>query len=97
MTTYGGFDKEFDPAQFEDLDLSYRARAAGYCVIYVPEAEAFHYENVTTDGSPDINFVYLTIKHGLLFKKRWEHLFAHENGPPDSEAAWKCLERPRIR
>ena len=35
----GGFDEAFNPVQFEDLDLSYRARAAGYRVIYYPAVE----------------------------------------------------------
>lgn len=92
----GGFDEAFNPVQYEDLDLCYRARAAGWRVLYYPEVEAFHYENVTTDGSPDLNFRYLTIKHGMLFKQRWQHLFAHEGGPDDRETMWRPLERPRI-
>jgi len=92
----GGFDEAFNPVQFEDLDLSYRARAAGYRVIYYPSVEAFRYENVTTDGSPDLNFRYLTIRHGLIFKERWRHMFEHEGGPDDAEAVWRPIERPRI-
>ncbi|MBI3944359.1 MAG: glycosyltransferase family 2 protein [Armatimonadetes bacterium] len=92
----GGFDEAFNPVQYEDLDLCYRARAAGYRVRYFPGVEALHYENVTTDGSPDLNFRYLTIKHGLLFKERWRHMFAHEGGPDDREAHWKTIDRPRL-
>lgn len=92
----GGFDEAFNPVQYEDLDLCYRARQAGYRVIYYPAVEAFHYENVTTDGSPDLNFKYLTIKHGMLFKQRWHHMFSVENGPEDAAAVWKPIERPRL-
>ena len=65
-------------------------------MIYYPSVEAFHYENVTTDGSPDLNFRYLTIRHGLIFKERWRHMFEHEGGPDDAEAVWRPIERPRI-
>jgi GT2 family glycosyltransferase len=92
----GGFDEAFNPVQFEDLDLSYRAREAGYRVVYYPKVEAFHYENVTTDGSPDVNFKYVTIKNGMLFKRRWQHMFSVEGGPEESEAVWKPIHRPRL-
>jgi GT2 family glycosyltransferase len=92
----GTFDEAFNPVQYEDLDLSYRAREAGYRVIYYPKVEALHYENVTTDGSPDVNFRYVTIKNGMLFKRRWRHMFSVEGGPEESEAVWKPIERPRI-
>jgi hypothetical protein len=49
-----------------------------------------------TDGTPDLNFKYITIKIGMLFKKRWRHMFSREGGPDDQEAAWKQIERPRI-
>ena len=92
----GGFDEIFNPVQFEDLDLLYRMRARGYRVLYEPAAEMYHFENVTTDNSPQINFKYQTIKNGLEFKKRWRHLFTAENGPADDTLRWAELPRTRI-
>ncbi len=84
----GELDEIFNPAQFEDFDYCYRAREAGWEVFYQPAAEMYHFENVTTAGSQDFNFKYITIKHGKLFKDRWQHMFATENGPPDADCKW---------
>lgn len=92
----GMLDEEFNPVQFEDLDFCYRARAAGYKIAYTPKVEMFHFEHVTTSGSTDINFTYVTIKNGLLFKKRWQHVFRHDGGPPDEVLRWKHLPKKTI-
>lgn len=44
----GYFDEGFYPAYFEEVDLCYRARRAGFKVLYVPSAVAIHHESVTT-------------------------------------------------
>ena len=96
--TLGGLDEVFNPAQFEDFDLCYRARENGWKVLYQPDAEMYHFENVTTDGSVDVKFKYVTIRNGLEFKRRWAHMFEHENGPPDEACQWADLEtRPLER
>jgi GT2 family glycosyltransferase len=92
----GAFDEVFNPVQFEDLDLMYRMRAQGYRVVYEPAVEMYHFENVTTDGSTQINFKYQTVKNGMEFKRRWRQLFTTENGPADDELRWVELPRRRI-
>lgn len=87
----GGLDEVFNPAQYEDFDFCYRAREAGWEVWYEPAAEMYHYENTTTAGSPDLNFRYITIRNGLEFKRRWQHRFRAEGGPPDEECHWREL------
>ena len=88
----GGLDEVFNPAQFEDFDFCYRAREAGRTVLYDPVAEMYHYESVTTDNSPDVNYRYITIRNGMEFKRRWRHMFADEDGPPDEECRWRELQ-----
>ena len=85
-------DEVFNPAQFEDFDFCYRAREAGWQVLYDPSAEMYHYESVTTDDSPDVNYKYVTIRNGMEFKKRWRHVFTEEDGPPDDECTWAKME-----
>ncbi len=87
----GGLDEVFNPAQYEDFDLCYRAREAGWEVWYEPAAEMYHFENTTTAGSPDLNFRYITIRNGLEFKRRWQHRFREEGGPPDEACRWRNL------
>ena len=56
-----------------------------------------HYENVTTDGSGDLSFKHLTIRHGMIFKEKWRHMFSVEDGPPDAECRWDDIEVPRLQ
>lgn len=41
-------DEKFFPIDYEDPDMSYRARAAGYRVVLVPQAVATHHESSTS-------------------------------------------------
>ncbi|MCX7591544.1 MAG: glycosyltransferase family 2 protein [Kiritimatiellae bacterium] len=87
----GGFDEAFNPVEYEDIDLCYRVRSRGYRILYVPSVEMYHFESVTTAGTPSLPNTYLIVKHGLLFKQRWRHMFETENGPPDAETRWKHI------
>ena len=42
-----GLDEEYYPAYFEETDMCYRARAAGYRITYVPSAVLIHHESVS--------------------------------------------------
>lgn len=46
----GGFDPSYHPAYFEDVDLAWRARAAGYRVIVDPGVQIVH---LAGQGTPD--------------------------------------------
>ena len=52
----GGFDVRYAPAYYEDTDLAFAVRAAGYQVIYQPRAEVVHFEGKTagTDASSGV-------------------------------------------
>jgi len=80
--------------EYEDTDYCYRIKERGYKLLYVPEVELYHFENVTTEGSPRLNNTYLIVKHGMLFKKKWRHVFSKENGPPAKSMVWK--EVPQV-
>jgi GT2 family glycosyltransferase len=89
----GGFDEAFNPVQFEDVDLCYRARSKGHKVLYEPSVTMLHDESATTAGTSEFNNPYLVVKHGLLFKERWRHMFEKESGPADREITWKPIGR----
>ncbi|MGC9239954.1 MAG: glycosyltransferase, partial [Acidithiobacillus sp.] len=40
----GRFDERYVPAYYEDTDLAFRVREAGYAVYYQPESRVVHYE-----------------------------------------------------
>jgi len=91
---HGGFDEEFNPVQFEDFDLCYRLREADWEAWYEPEAEMYHHESVTTQGSPSIRNAAVVVRNGLRFQRRWRHRFEQEEGPEESECRWRRIDAP---
>lgn len=91
----GGFDEIYNPVEFEDIDLCYKIRQASHAVWYVHDAEMYHFENVTTEGTPSLPNTYLIVKHGMIFKRRWRNMFENENGPDDAECQWNKSIHPR--
>jgi GT2 family glycosyltransferase len=49
----GGFDPCYVPAYYEDTDLAFKVRRAGYKVLYQPLSEVIHYEGAT--GGTDLS------------------------------------------
>ncbi|MBK6509216.1 MAG: glycosyltransferase family 2 protein [Haliea sp.] len=62
-----GFDQRYAPAYYEDTDLCFKVRAAGYKVLYQPKSRIYHYEGVSngTDLSSGIK------KHQLINKEKF--------------------------
>lgn len=48
-----GFDRDFSPAYYEDIDYCFRVRAAGRRVVYEPRATIFHYEFASSGSRSD--------------------------------------------
>ncbi|PYS43907.1 MAG: glycosyl transferase family 2 [Acidobacteria bacterium] len=67
----GGFDPRYAPAYYEDTDLAFKVRQAGYKVLYQPLSEVIHYEGTT--GGTDVSTG--TKKHQDInrstFAERW--------------------------
>ena len=93
----GPLDTAYDPVQFEDIDYCYAARERGWQALYVPAAEMYHFESVTTSGSPAINNPYQIARNGLLFQRRWRDMFAAENGPRDEDWRWADIPTVKLR
>jgi GT2 family glycosyltransferase len=89
---HGGFDPCFNPVQFEDFDLCYRLREQGWKAVYTPEVAMYHFESITTQGSPSIHNASVVVRNGLIFQRRWRHLFSKENGPDEAACRWRRLD-----
>jgi len=48
-----GFDSRYAPGYYEDTDLAFKVRRAGYKVLYQPLSEVIHYEGAT--GGTDLS------------------------------------------
>jgi GT2 family glycosyltransferase len=81
----------YHPVQFEDTDYCYRIREKGYRCVYHPGVQVYHFENVTTGGTKKLNYTYLTVKNGKVFKDRWAHMYSKEDGPDERSMVWKDI------
>jgi len=75
---FGGFDRKYQPAYYEDADYCFRLRQSGYEVYYQPASAVVHREGGTsgTDLSRGIK------RHQLInrgrFVDRWQHMLHHQ-------------------
>jgi hypothetical protein len=62
-------------------------------VLYLASVEMYHFENVTTGMTAEINSPYLIIKNGMKFKNRWRFMYSKEGGTADSEMVWRDVAK----
>jgi len=84
----GPLDELFSPVQFEDIDYCYRARAAGWELLYYPSVEMYHFEGMTTMRSPGIEYNRITARNAVRFKRKWREVIEREGGLDDREVRW---------
>jgi GT2 family glycosyltransferase len=51
LDSIGGFDGRYSPAYYEDTDLAFAAREAGFKVLYDPRSTVIHHEYSTSGGT----------------------------------------------
>lgn len=66
LEALGGFDEDFFPAYFEEVDLCTRARRLGWRVLYWPHAVLYHHESVSL-GVESERFLRLYHRMRLLY------------------------------
>jgi O-antigen biosynthesis protein len=66
----GGFDEAL-PRNFNDVDLSFRMRAAGYRIVWTPHASWYHFESATRDPATG------AVERDLLLS-RWRQQIEHD-------------------
>lgn len=74
----GHFDERYTPAYFEDSDLAFKVREAGYRVVYQPRSELIHFERTSMSD----NAFTLCAKNRIHFVEKWRDALASESYPP---------------
>ncbi len=88
----GGFDSRYIPAYYEDTDLAFEVRNAGYRVLYQPFSQLIHYEGMTSGTDIDSGIKSYQGLNRLKFKEKWvDELTAH--GKPGGSV---FLQRDRV-
>lgn len=89
----GLLDAGFHPAYYEEVDFCFRARAAGYRVVYEPRAVATHYEYAAL-GEESYHYLRYFHRHRLRFvlKHRGPQYFVDRLVP--AEMTWLAQNLP---
>lgn len=90
----GGFDTRFMPIYWEDTDLCFAAREAGYRVLYVPQSEIVHHEGVTSGTDVKTGIKRHQELNKPKFLQKWSQAMARQPAPPaDLKAARRVCDR----
>ena len=73
----GLFDELYAPAYFEDTDLAFKIRDAGYKVMYQPAANAIHFEGTTAGSDLSSGFKRFQNVNRSKFYNRWKSVLEH--------------------
>jgi len=75
----GGFGQAFAPGYYEDADLAFRVREAGFEVWYHPHSVVVHCEGVSagTDASAHTGMKRFQSLHQVTFKQLWAQQLQH--------------------
>lgn len=103
----GGFDADSFFMYCDDVDFSWMVREAGYQIIYVPSAIAFHAKRLSSTGKwqPTSAEVYYSAEAALFMYQKWSeperlkkvlsNFLDMPQTAPEHKAANKFLERKR--
>ena len=71
----GGFTDAYAPAYYEDTDLAFKLRAAGYRTLYCPQAKVVHYEGRSNGTSLEEGIKQYQVVNATRFKDTWRDAF----------------------
>lgn len=84
----GGLSAELEPMYFEDTDLAFKVRDAGYATWFVPSSIVYHFEGATSGTDVTTGFKKYQEINRPKFKRRWASAFTSfgaEGVNPDLE------------
>ena len=79
-----GFDPLFSPAYYEDTDLAFRVRQAGYKVIYTPFSKIIHFEGISSGTDLNTGIKRYQLVNQPKFLNRWHDELITFPKPPQS-------------
>ena len=89
----GGFDELYAPAYYEDTDLAFRVRRAGYEVVYQPACRVVHYEGLTHGKAKSQKPSDYPNANRQKFLERWSAVLSEH--PPPETRTWRAADRRR--
>jgi GT2 family glycosyltransferase len=86
--TVGGLSSYLEPMYFEDTDLAFKVREAGYSTWFVPSSVIYHYEGMTSGTDTSKGFKRYQEINRPKFKRKWAKAFSNfsnDGHQPDLE------------
>jgi len=77
----GRFDERYRPAYYEDTDLAFRVREAGFRVLYQPECLVVHHEGATSGTDLNTGTKRYQVINRRKFRERWSSVLASHPAP----------------
>ncbi|ERT05249.1 glycosyl transferase 2 family protein, partial [Lyngbya aestuarii BL J] len=68
----GGFDVRYKPAYYEDTDLAFEVRKAGYKVLYQPLAKIVHFEGISSGKDVTKGVKKYQVVNHQKFIEKWQ-------------------------
>lgn len=82
----GGFDTRYRPAYYEDVDLAFKVRQKGLCVLYQPKSVVIHYEGISSGTNTSEGVKKYQLDNQIKFAAHWSRaLEAHDSNGVDPE------------
>ncbi|WP_233140316.1 glycosyltransferase [Acetobacter sp. DsW_063] len=80
--TLGGFDETFAPAYYEDTDLAFRVRQAGYRVIFEPKSRVIHHEGLSHGTDETTGVKAYQARNREIMLTRWKDTLEADHFSP---------------
>ena len=102
----GVLDEAFRPTEWDEADLAFRIRAAGWKVAACgyERLGAYLHLGSTTIGTPSAAYIERVLRNGRLFHERWDDAIAREHGRrrrtwlrQATAAGWAATARQAMR
>ena len=81
-----GFDSYYQRAYYEDTDLAFRVREAGYRVVYQPFAKVVHREGGTSGSDLSQGEKRYQVENQARFLSRWRKTLERDHAAPSTDA-----------
>ncbi|MBO5057616.1 MAG: glycosyltransferase [Lachnospiraceae bacterium] len=75
----GGFDTAFVPAYYEDTDLAFQVRKAGYRVVYQPLSVVVHFEGISNGTDTAEGLKAYQVANQKKFFQKWKDVLGKEH------------------
>jgi GT2 family glycosyltransferase/glycosyltransferase involved in cell wall biosynthesis len=89
----GGFDERFAPAYYEDADLCFAARRAGFRVVYQPRSVVIHREGGTGGSDTSSGVKRHQALNQPVFREKWRDVLETQHLENDAAQVQRAARR----